>query len=90
MRYEFLTKEHLEPLTEQMERLCQQFEQMSILPTDYLMNDEQLARLFKVTTRTIKKWRADGKLDYVKVGSVVFTTKDAVLQFIEHHKITSQ
>ncbi|MGB0429193.1 MAG: helix-turn-helix domain-containing protein [Bacteroidia bacterium] len=89
MNFEFVTKDDLNGLQKAVEKMKEQLHQISPLTTGDLLNDNDLQRLFKVSGRTIKNWRGQGKLEFIKVGSVVFTTKEAVQNFINKHKVKS-
>lgn len=86
MKIEFLTKEDIIGLKNSLEKVNQTLHSISPLAMGDLLSDSDLAKLLQVSNRTIKNWRAQGKLDYIKVGSVILTPKDAVKKFIENHR----
>jgi len=50
----------------------------------------ELARLYKVSRRTVKRWNAHGDIRFLKVGQSVRYALDAVLEFELRHTIASR
>lgn len=49
--------------------------------TDRYMTTEEVCRLYKVTPRTVYRWRANGQLSGVKVGRRVLFERSEVEAF---------
>lgn len=72
-------QKELQPLYDAIERMEKKLDAIAPLMKGDLLNDHQLKEMFNVSTRTIINWRQNGKLQFVKVGSVIFYTKEQVL-----------
>ena len=90
MNVELVTKSDILGLQKAVDEMKQQLRQLSPLTSGDLLTDADLQKLFNVSGRTIKNWRSQRKLEHIKVGSVVFTTKEAVQNFISKYKVHAQ
>lgn len=55
---------------------------------EYITNDEVIER-FKITKRTLQKYRSEGKLPYAKFGGVIVYRVENIKRFIEARMIGS-
>lgn len=44
---------------------------MAELKAETLLTEQEVARLFRVTRRTVERWRAEGILPYRKIGRTI-------------------
>ena len=50
-----------------------------------LYTSEEVAKIFRVSTRTIQNWRDKGKIDFVQINHVILYSQDDVNEFIEKY-----
>lgn len=52
--------------------------------TDELLTLKEAAGLLKISDRTIRRWVASGRLDYIKISRRVYTTIESLENLSEH------
>lgn len=52
-------------------------------PTDVMLNKTELAKLLKVTLRTVENWQRLRALPYIKVGKIVLFHWPDVVEFLK-------
>lgn len=58
--------------------------------TNVVYNKKDLAKMFKVTERTIDNWKDQGKLDFVQISSKTYFTSKHVEDFLVHNEVKSK
>lgn len=61
-------------------------ESTDMLQPPNLITTDQLANLMQVTGRTIRNWRTEGLIPYVKIRHLVFFEMSDVLELISSNK----
>jgi excisionase family DNA binding protein len=59
--------------------------QLSQEPMTPLMTEREVADLFRVHTRTVRRWSVAGKLDAIRVGGVTRYSADSIADLISPH-----
>lgn len=57
--------------------------------TQEIYSLEDLAKMFKVTKRTIYNWKEQGIMSYIVIGSKLYVTEEQLNQFIKSCEIKS-
>lgn len=55
-------------------------------PEEKLLTIEEVAQLLSVTVHAVRKWKSDGLITYVKIGSTLRFHPDDVRDFIDARK----
>lgn len=55
-----------------------------------LWDNSDLIRNWKMSARTLAKWRADGMIDYVQAGSKIWYTREAREKFITQNFVNGK
>lgn len=50
-------------------------------------DNESLSKLLKISTRTLQKYRDEGRISYSQVKDVIIYTQDDVDEFLENNKV---
>lgn len=53
---------------------------------DRLYSQDDVAAMFGVTVHAVRKWRAQGKIAFIRVNETVRFTDEAIAEFIRHHQ----
>jgi excisionase family DNA binding protein len=56
-------------------------------PENDMYSLDDLAKMFKVTKRTIYNWKEDGRLPYVIIGSKTYVTEAQLQKFLAEHEV---
>lgn len=51
--------------------------------TEVLYTTEEVAKMFKVSTRTIQNWRDNGKINFNQINSVIVYRKSDIDELLE-------
>jgi len=57
--------------------------------TNVVFSKKDLAKMFKVTERTIDNWKDQGKLDFVQISSKTYFTPAHVDEFLKQNEVKS-
>lgn len=52
-----------------------------------LYDNESLSKLLKVSTRTLQKYRDEGRISFTQVKDVIIYTQNDVDEFLENNKV---
>ena len=76
-------------LQERQEQILQLLSEMEInaKPETEMYSLDDLAKMFKVTKRTIYNWKEDGRLPCVIIGSKTYVTEDQLQKFLAEHEV---
>ena len=55
----------------------------NVIATDVLYTTEEVARMFKVSTRTIQNWRDNGQINFNQINSVIVYRKSDIDELLE-------
>jgi len=53
----------------------------------FCYDNESLSKLLKISTRTLQKYRDEGRISYSQVKDVIIYTQDDVDEFLENNKV---
>ena len=53
----------------------------------FCYDNESLSELLKISTRTLQKYRDDGRISFTQVKDVIIYTLDDVNEFLENNKV---
>lgn len=56
-----------------------------MLTQNKLFSQEELAEYLGVTIHAVRKWRAAGKISFIRIGQTVRFEREAIEQFIADH-----
>jgi len=86
MQLQLLTAEHISSLEEKVNRLAQKLDSvLSGSSTPIAYSNEELAKLFGISLRTLQNWRNAGKIRYVKVNRVILYRHEDVATILHEH-----
>ena len=55
----------------------------NVKATDVLYTTEEVAKMFKVSTRTIQNWRDNGQINFNQINSVIVYRKSDIDELLE-------
>jgi len=78
-----------EKLQKNQEQILQMLSEMDFYtrPELEMYSMDDLAKMFKVTKRTIYNWKEDGRLPYVIIGSKTYVTEAQLQKFLAEHEV---
>ena len=76
-------------LKEGQEKILQMLSEMDFYthPELEMYSMDDLAKMFKVTKRTIYNWKEDGRMPYVIIGSKTYVTEAQLQKFLAEHEV---
>lgn len=86
MTLELITRTDLKPVIEELSRLSKISEYLLQAEDCKVYNNDDLAKLLKVSKRTIQNWRNEGLIDFIQIGSKIYYTAAAVQLMLDENK----
>jgi len=83
---DFITREEYAPVVEQLSKLSQISERLLQAENCKVYASEDLAKLLRVSKRTLQNWRDEGLIDFSQIGSKIYYTQEAVQLMLEENK----
>jgi len=78
-----------EKLQKNQEQILQMLSEMAFYtrPELEMYSMDDLAKMFKVTKRTIYNWKDEGIMPYVVIGSKAYMTEAQLQKFLAEHEV---
>jgi MerR family transcriptional regulator, repressor of the yfmOP operon len=86
MEINIITREELFELTKKVDFLIQVITDKEKTASRFYNNSE-LAKLLKVSPRTLQNYRDTGAIEFVQIGRKIFYPQSAIQNFLDNNKI---
>lgn len=73
----------IEMLNTTVENIADKVSDLSSDPRHIILSNKELPELLKVSSRTIQKWRDEGKIGYSKIGREIFYRMSDILLMLD-------
>ncbi len=86
MQLNLIEQDEFNFIKKKIESIEKQLNKKTTKSKNDLLSNQEFCRLLRITSRTAQKYRDEGKISFVQIGSKIHYTQNDVDEFLSKHR----